>query len=98
MLDDVTGSITFSTASPDSLVPVTCAQCEPAVICEENRAPMADLPILVFSRECQSRCRELSCEYRSRKRMWGPHATLMESVSDSLDRNMYTSSLPEAIL
>ena len=49
MLNDVTGSITFTTASPDSFTPVTCAQCEPALICEENGAPMADLPVLLFS-------------------------------------------------
>lgn len=29
-------SITFTMVSPDSLTPVTCAQYEPAVICEEN--------------------------------------------------------------
>ncbi|KAJ8355046.1 hypothetical protein SKAU_G00226130 [Synaphobranchus kaupii] len=56
MLDDVAGSITFATASPDSFTSVTCAQCEPALICEENGAPMADLPILVFSGKCQSSC------------------------------------------
>ncbi|CAB1422580.1 unnamed protein product [Pleuronectes platessa] len=39
MLNVVTGSITFTTASPDSFTPVTCAQCKPALICEENRAP-----------------------------------------------------------
>ena len=54
MLDDVTGSITFTTVSPDSFTPVTYAQCEPALICEENGV---DQPILVFSGECQSSCR-----------------------------------------
>lgn len=49
MLDDVAGSITFTTVSPDSFMSVTCAQCEPVLICEKNRALMADLPILVFS-------------------------------------------------
>ncbi|KAJ8359464.1 hypothetical protein SKAU_G00159890 [Synaphobranchus kaupii] len=39
--------------------------CEPALICEENGAPMADLPILVFSHECQSSCTVLGCEHRS---------------------------------
>uniref|UniRef100_A0A672NRM2 SH3 domain-containing protein n=1 Tax=Sinocyclocheilus grahami TaxID=75366 RepID=A0A672NRM2_SINGR len=38
-----------------------------------------------------------SCEHRSHYRMPGPHATLMESVFDSLFRNIYTSSLLEAI-
>ncbi|KAJ8352103.1 hypothetical protein SKAU_G00235790 [Synaphobranchus kaupii] len=40
-------------------------ECEPALICEENGAPMVDLPILVFSRECQSSCTVLGCEHRS---------------------------------
>uniref|UniRef100_A0AAR2M0E9 SH3 domain-containing protein n=1 Tax=Pygocentrus nattereri TaxID=42514 RepID=A0AAR2M0E9_PYGNA len=47
--DDVAGSRSLSTASPDSVTSVTCAQCEPAFICEEHRAPVANLPILVFS-------------------------------------------------
>ena len=47
MLDDVTGSITFTTVSPDSFTTVTCAHCEPALICEEKGAPMADLESLV---------------------------------------------------
>lgn len=44
---------------------VTFAQCEHAVICEENRAPMVDLPILVFSVESQSSCTVLGCEHKS---------------------------------
>ncbi|KAI3373202.1 hypothetical protein L3Q82_006517 [Scortum barcoo] len=56
MLEDVAGSRTFSTASPDSVTSVTCAQCEPAFICEEHRAPVANLPILVFSGKCQTYC------------------------------------------
>ncbi len=38
MLNDVTGSITFSTASPDPFTSVTCAQGEPVCICEKHRA------------------------------------------------------------
>lgn len=34
---DVSGSGTFSTASPCSLTSIRCAQREPALICEENR-------------------------------------------------------------
>lgn len=45
MLDDSAGSM-FPTASPDYFTSVTPAQCEPAIICEENQAPMMDLPIL----------------------------------------------------
>ncbi|KAJ8356578.1 hypothetical protein SKAU_G00193720 [Synaphobranchus kaupii] len=51
--------------SQDSFTSVTCAQCEPALICEENGAPMANLPILVFSGKCQSSCTVLGCEHRS---------------------------------
>lgn len=35
---DVTGSITFTTASPDSFMSVKCAQYEPALVYQENRA------------------------------------------------------------
>jgi len=48
MLDDVACCIMFFTASPDSFTSVTCSQCDPALIHEENDAPMADLPILVI--------------------------------------------------
>ena len=47
LLDDITGSTMFTTAPPHSFTPVTCA-----LICEHNRAEMADLPILVFSHKC----------------------------------------------
>ena len=74
---------------------VTCAQCEPAFIREEYRAPMANLPIL-FSDKCKSGCMVLGCEHRPRLWTSGPHTTLMESVSDSLSRNV--SGLLEVIL
>ena len=41
--------IMFTTASPDSFTPVTWAQCEPALICEQQVAPMVDLPIRLLS-------------------------------------------------
>ncbi|XP_073327814.1 prostaglandin D2 receptor 2-like [Pagrus major] len=63
--DDVTGSKMSTMASPDSFMPVTCAQCEPALIWEENRVPMAEMPVLVFSLECQLSCMVLDCEHRS---------------------------------
>ncbi|KAK9519644.1 hypothetical protein VZT92_022357 [Zoarces viviparus] len=53
---------------------------------------MAYLQILMFSGKCQTSCMVLRCEQRSHSRMSGPHATLMESVSDSLVRNMHKSS------
>lgn len=43
-LENVTGSKSFPTVSPDSLMSVTCAQREPAVICEESE-PVANLPV-----------------------------------------------------
>ena len=64
MLEDVAGSRTFSTASPDSVMSVTCAQCEPALIREEHRAPMANLPILVFSGKCQLPCTVLGSKHK----------------------------------
>lgn len=48
MLKTVTGSVTF-TASPDLLISFMCSQDEPAFTCENYRAPVLDLPILVYS-------------------------------------------------
>ncbi len=45
MLEDFADSITFSTAPPDSFTSVTCAQCEPALISEENGETVLDLLI-----------------------------------------------------
>ncbi|XP_073326342.1 syntaphilin [Pagrus major] len=78
MLEDVAGSRTFSTASPDSVTSVACAQCEPASICEEHRAPVANLPILVFSGKCQTSCTVLGCKHNPHLWTSGPHTTLME--------------------
>ncbi|KAI3358489.1 hypothetical protein L3Q82_014907 [Scortum barcoo] len=95
---DVAGSRTFSTASPDSYTFVTCAQCEPAFICEEHRAPVANLPILVFSGKCQTSCTMLGCKHNPHLWTSGPHTTLMESVSDRLSRHMHICGLLEVIL
>ena len=95
MLEDVAGSRTFSTASPDS---VTCAQCEPAFICEEHRAPVANLPILVFSGKCQMSCTVLGCKHNPHLWTSGPHTTVMVSVSDHLSRHMHIYGLLEVIL
>ncbi|CAB1444405.1 unnamed protein product [Pleuronectes platessa] len=65
---------------------------EPALICEYNNVPVADLPVLVYYGECQSSCRMLGWEHRSHYNLSGPHASLMESVSDSLVRNMHMVS------
>ncbi|KAI4902945.1 hypothetical protein NFI96_005135 [Prochilodus magdalenae] len=53
MLNDVGSGITFSTASPEPVTSVTCAQVKPALICEKHKSPVADLPILVFCGKCQ---------------------------------------------
>ncbi|XP_059212904.1 adhesion G-protein coupled receptor F1-like [Centropristis striata] len=95
MLEDVAGSRTFSTASPDS---VTCAQCDPAFICEEHRVPVANLPILVFSGKCQTSCTMLGCKHKPHLWTWGPHTTLMESVCDRWSRHMHICGLLEVIL
>lgn len=48
---------------------VTCVQCEPAFICEENGGPAVDLPVLLFFGK-------LSWAARS-----GPHVMHVESGS-----------------
>lgn len=48
--------MTDARESGDAVASVTCAQREHALICEENRASAADLPVLMFSGECRSRC------------------------------------------
>lgn len=65
MLDDVPGSLMFTTASADSFMPITCNQCEPALTCVENELTVADLMILVFPRDCQATCTVLGWEHRS---------------------------------
>ena len=84
--------------SPRHLQTVTCAQCEPAFICEEHRAPVANLPILVFSGKCQTSCTVLGCKHNPHLWTSGPHTTLMESVSDRLSRHMHICGLLEVIL
>ena len=98
ILKDVAGSRTFSTASPDSLTSVTCVQCEPALICEEHRVPMANLTTQVFSGKCQSGCIELASEHSSLLWTSGPHTTIMDSVFHSLNRNMHISGLLKVVL
>ena len=82
MLNDVAGSIAFSLASPDPFTSITGAQGEPALICEKHRAPVADMPILVFYSKCQSSSTVLGSEHRAHCRTSCPEATLMKSVSD----------------
>ena len=74
------------------------AQCEPAFICEEHRAPVANLPILEFSGKCQTFCTVLGCKHNPHLWTSGPHTTLMESVSDCLSRHMHICGLLEVIL
>ena len=47
--------------------PFAPVKCQPALICEENRVPMADLPILVISCKCQSSQFELYILSRKHK-------------------------------
>lgn len=67
MPNDVAGSIRCTAASPDSLMPVTCTQCEPALICEESAVPVTKLPVRVFSGKCLAICTALVCEHRSHR-------------------------------
>lgn len=53
MLNDVKGSIMFSTASPLPFMSISRAQGEPALICGNHRAPVMDLLILVFYGKCK---------------------------------------------
>ncbi|KAI4880355.1 hypothetical protein NFI96_001232 [Prochilodus magdalenae] len=73
-------------------------RCEPAFICEKHRAPVANLPILVFSGKCQASCTVLGCEHNPHLWTSGPHTILMESVSNRLCRHMHICSLLEVIL
>ncbi|KAI3358174.1 hypothetical protein L3Q82_003175 [Scortum barcoo] len=64
----------------------------------EHRAPVANLPILVFSGKCQTSCMVLGCKHNPHLWTSGPHTTLMESVSDRLSRHMHICGLLEVIL
>ncbi|KAI4893701.1 hypothetical protein NFI96_000602 [Prochilodus magdalenae] len=69
MLNDVAGGITFYTASPEPVTSVTCAQVKPALVCEKHKAPVADLPILVFCGKCQSSSTPLAKVRRTLRRI-----------------------------
>ncbi|KAI4897389.1 hypothetical protein NFI96_009081, partial [Prochilodus magdalenae] len=60
----------------------------PALICEKHKAPVADLPILVFCGKCKSSSTVLASEHRAHYRMLGPQATLMR-------KGKGTASTPE---
>lgn len=70
--------------SPASLMSVTCAQCELAVICEEIGKSVSHLPLLRVL-QCAA---VPSCNHRPRLYMAGPLATLSEPASDGLGRNV----------
>lgn len=53
ILNDVTGSITVSTASPDTFTSVTFAQDGPVLICGKQRASVVNLPMLALYGKCQ---------------------------------------------
>lgn len=52
MLDNVAGILTFATVSPDTFTSVTCT----TVKYEENRVPVVDMPVLMFSGKLQLSC------------------------------------------
>lgn len=53
MLNNIACGIMFTVTSPNSFMSVTWARRELALICEKHRAPVPNLPILVFSGKCQ---------------------------------------------
>lgn len=59
---------------------------------------MTNLPVLVIPGEGQSGCTVLGSENRPNYGSPGPHSTLMESVSDSLVRNLHASGPLEVSL
>lgn len=86
MLNHVTVSIMFSTASPDPFKSVRYAKNEPALICEKNRGPAMDLLILIFYGKYHLGSRVPDCE-----------PTLMKLFSDCLVRNIPISVLLKVI-
>ncbi|KAI4884448.1 hypothetical protein NFI96_032118 [Prochilodus magdalenae] len=64
---------------------------KPALICEKHKAPVVDLPVLVFCGKCQSSCTVLASEHRAHYRTLGPQAALMSPVSDCLVRHIHSS-------
>ncbi|KAI4888697.1 hypothetical protein NFI96_003873 [Prochilodus magdalenae] len=71
---------------PIEVVPqmINWVQVKTALICEKHKAPVADLPILVFCGKCQSSSTVLASEHRAHYRTSGPQAALMRPVSDCL--------------
>lgn len=59
----------ISMASLDPFMSVTCAQGEPALIREEHRVPVADLPILAFCSKCQMSFTVPGSEHRAHQGM-----------------------------
>lgn len=65
VLFDVAVITAFVTVSSDSFSSVTCTLCEihvPALISQENKMPLTDLPVLMFMGERQLSCTMLICE------------------------------------
>lgn len=57
---DAVDATIHATASPDSFVPVTRAQCEPG-LSEENRAPVWNQPVLAFPEKHPLGCTAPGC-------------------------------------
>ena len=72
------------------------AQCEPAFICEEHRAPVANFANLGVLWQMPNVLH--GCKHHPHLWTLGPHTTLMESVSDRLSRHMHICGLLEVIL
>lgn len=92
MLNDVAGSLMFSTPSPDPLTSVFRENLLSSV------DAMVDLPVLVFYGKYQPGSVVLGSEHRAHSSTSGPPATLIKSVSDRCIREHVTSVLLEVIL
>lgn len=90
MMNNVTGSIMFSIAFPDFCICHMCSA-EPALLCEKQRVPVVELPILIFYGKCQPDSVVLGSEHKAYK----GQPALKKFVSDCLVRNIYTNGLLE---
>lgn len=69
-------TLTVFTASPDTFTSVTCAQGESALICQNHREPVVDLPILIFYSKCESGSTMLDSEHRPTRGCWACRSPL----------------------
>lgn len=77
--------------SPRTSTPITCSQPDPVVVCEENEAPVANLPDLELPHDWQQRCVVSGLSHQ--RRPWPSHRCAgVTSV-----KHIHISSLLEVI-